>query len=714
MKPFSYSLNFFNYHNLPVILQNEMAECGLACIAMIAGFYGYQSDLNSLRRNFSISLCGTRLHDLIKIAEKLKFSSRPVKLELAQLESLDMPCILHWDMSHFVVLKAVKANKVYIHDPARGEVILSLEETGKHFTGVALELFPEANFEKKKEEKKLSIIDLFQNIKGIRSIIIQILVLSFVLQFFVMASPFYLQIALDEVAVSFDLSLLKMVAFGFSLLLFMQLAVNLLRGKVILYFSSHLNLHMGMQVFQHLVRLPLDYYYKRHLGDIVSRFKAKDEIRQFLSQSLVIGLVDGLMASFIGLMMFFYAPLLAIFVCAAVLLYSSFRFILFPYFSRKTEERVMLVAQADSRFMETIRGMQCVRIFGKEMDRQIVWGKKFVEVINADISLGKLRIKYDFFNQLVLGLENIIVIYLGAKLVVANEMTLGMLIAFTAYKMQFSTRAMSFVEQCLQLKALSVQINRLADMLLTETEKTEGLEYRQAEFSKENITAELSLENISYKHDGSDQYLFKNISMTVAPGEMIAITGGSGAGKSTLLKIMLGLIKPTEGKVLIGGIDIHTIGLSEYRKLIGAVMQDDQLLSGSIGENIAFFNSEMDWEQVRMSAGLSVINFDVEAMPMAYNTLVGDMGTSLSGGQKQRILLARALYREPKVLFLDEATSHLDVRLEGAVNANLKRLNLTCLMIAHRPDTIKFADRIIMLQQGTLVEIKKAPLHAVG
>lgn len=713
MNAFQHSLRFLNQQKLPVILQNEMAECGLACLAMISAFYGYETDLNSLRRKFSLSLYGTRLNELIKMAEALKFSSRPVKLELKNISSLDMPCILHWDMSHFVVLKAVKGGKIYIHDPARGELVLNYEDASKHFTGVALELFPEVNFERKKEEVRLTVFDLFRHIKGIKSIIIQIFILSLVLQLFVLASPFYLQIALDDVAVSFDTSLLKVAAFGFLLLLIMQLAVNYLRGKVILYFSSHLNLHMGMQVFQHLIRLPLDYFYKRHLGDIVSRFKSKDEIRQFMSQSLVTGLVDGLMALGIGLMMFFYSPLLSGIVCLAVLFYASFRFILFPYFKRKTEERVMLEAQADSRFMETMRAMQCVRIFGKETDRQIVWGKKFVEVINADISLGQLRIKYDVLNQMTLGFENILVIFLGAQLVVANELTIGMLIAFTAYKLQFSTRAMNFIEQCLQLKSLSVQANRLADMLLTETESS-AKQSNDGAVVGEKLYAELTLENVSFKHDGMEHYLFKNINLTVKPGEMVALTGGSGCGKSTLLKMMLGLIKPTEGKILLGGVDITHIGLSDYRRLLGAVMQDDQLLSGSIGDNIAFFSSEIDWDRVKLSAAISVMNIDIESMPMAYNTLVGDMGTSLSGGQKQRILLARALYREPKLLFLDEATSHLDVRLEGALNGNLKKMGVTCMMIAHRPDTIKFADRIFVLQQGTLVEIKKAPLQAVS
>lgn len=696
-------LELLNYgwgKKLPVIIQTEVAECGLASVAMIANYYGHEVDLNALRRRFSISSKGATLEGLIKLADGLQFSSRPLRLELEDLEKLKMPAVLHWNLSHFVVLESVKGNKVTIHDPAIGVKVLTLEECSKHFTGVALELTPTPDFKPEKIAKKAKLSDFWSRISGVKRVLIQILILSILLQIFAMATPFYMQIVVDDVIVSQDLNLLMILAIGFGLLTLINILVTALRGVVVLYMGTQLNIQIATNLFRHLLKLPMDYFEKRHIGDVISRFGSLENIKELLTTGLVETVVDGIMAIGLLAMMFVYSPLLSLIVLTSITLYIILRLLLYKPYQQLNEEVIVTGAKQQSNFMESVRAIQSVKLFGNESQRQTVWNNYYADNMNASIKVGKLNISYVFINTFLFGLENVLVIYLAATQVIDGFLTVGMLFAFMSYKRQLTTKASALVDKTIEFKMLSLHMERLGDIVLTEQEQDiEG----QREIDE--VKGVLSLKNISFKYSDNDPYILQDLNFDIEQGQSIAIVGPSGCGKTTLVKIMLGLLKPEKGKVILDGYDIRQIGLRSYRGLIATVMQDDQLLSGSIADNICFFDPESDQKRIEKCAEMAAIHYDISVMPMAYHTLIGDMGSSLSGGQKQRLLLARALYKEPKILFLDEATSSLDVGLETIVNDTVKKLNITRIIIAHRPETIAMADKKLLLYKGVLTEI---------
>lgn len=684
---------------VPVIIQTEVAECGLASIAMVANYYGHKLDLNVLRRKYSISAKGATLQGLIKLADNLQFSSRPLRLELEELSQLKTPCVLHWNLNHFVVLISVKGNKITIHDPAVGKRVMKLSEVSKHFTGVALELTPTPDFKPEKISKRAKLSDFWSRITGLKRVLIQILVLSLLLQVFAIATPFYMQLVVDDVIISRDLDLLLILALGFGLMKLVNLAVTALRGVVILYMGTQLNIQMAANLLRHLLKLPMDYFEKRHIGDIISRFGSLENVKQLLTTGLIETVVDGIMAIGLLVMMFIYSTTLAFIIVVAVALYIVIRLALYRPYRQLKEEAIVADAKQNSNFMETVRGIQSVKLFGNESQRQTVWHNYYADAMNTGIRIGKLDIGYNFINGFLFGLENIIVIYLAASLVMDSLMTIGMLYAFMSYKSQFTEKASALVNKFIQFKMLSLHMERLGDIILTGQE--EDIDSKR---QLSQVKGELDLENISFRYSDNEPYLFKNLNFKIEEGSSIAVVGASGCGKTTLMKVMLGLLKPETGTILVDGYDIRKVGLRTYRNLIGTVMQNDQLLSGSIADNICFFDSDFDQEWIEQCAQMAAIHQDIMAMPMGYHTLIGDMGSSLSGGQKQRLLLARALYKRPKILFLDEATSHLDVGLESVVNRTVKKLNITRIIIAHRPDTIAMADRVVALQNGQLLE----------
>ncbi|MCO7226646.1 peptidase domain-containing ABC transporter [Pleionea sp. CnH1-48] len=697
-------LSFKSEKRLPIILQTEMAECGLACLSMISSYYGHKIDLNTLRRSYPVSLKGATLKSLMMTADHLKFSTRAVRLDMDNLINLKAPAILHWDLNHFVVLKQVKKDRVTIHDPARGIRTLTFSEASQHFTGVALELTPTQQFEVKNDETRMRMSDLWSNITGLKRILIQIFFLSLLLQVFTLVSPFYMQLVVDNVVVGQDLKLLVVLALGFLLLALISVGTDALRGYIIMYLSNQLSIQMAANLFRHLVHLPLSFFEKRHIGDIVSRFSSMDNIKNLMTTGLIETLVDGIMIITTLIMMFVYSPLLACIVLSVVALYALLRVAMYQPFRKLSEESIVANAKENTNFMETVRAAQSIKIFGREAQRQTLWHNHYADAMNADIKINKLKISYKAINDLLFGIENIAVIYFGATLVLEGLFSVGMLFAFTAYKSQFTGKAAKVIEKLIEFRMISLHLSRIADIALTPEEDLgpKGMGTKQ-----EEVKGKLTVDNLSFQYSDAEPQVFRNVSYTFNPGESVAIVGPSGGGKTTLMKNLLGLLDPTSGQIMVDGIEIKKFGLNNYRSHIGAVMQDDQLLSGSLMDNISLFDADVDEERAIECAKLASIDSDIESMPMGYNTLIGDMGTTLSGGQRQRLLLARALYSQPKILFMDEATSNLDTKLESVVNEAVKNLNITRIIIAHRPETIRSADKVVSLNRGVLVEVDK-------
>ncbi|WP_343604179.1 peptidase domain-containing ABC transporter [Roseateles sp.] len=690
------------------ILQSEVAECGLACLAMIATTHGQATTLQDLRRRFPVALKGMKLRDLLEVAAGIGFSGRPLKLDLPFLAKLSLPCILHWDMNHFVVLARVHRASVTVLDPAVGERRLSLDEVSAHFTGVAVELTPNADFKPAAPPPRVSLAALTGKVLGLRQSLVQILLVALVLELFAIVAPLCNQLIIDDVLTSGDRDLLKVLLIGFGLLLVTQTALGLARSWMLVLLTQTLSLQWRGNTFAHLLRLPVGFFERRHLGDITSRFGAVDAIQKTLTTAAIEALLDGLMGVAALVMMLIYAWPLALVVIAAVLLYGLLRWAAYRPLRDAAAERLVVAARESTHFLETLRAMTPLKLFGREQERRAQWQNLIVEVQNRDVRTAKLSMAMSTANTFLFGVENLLVLFLGAGLILDGQqagtvtMTVGMLFAFLSYKGQFTGRVSALINYAVELRMLGLHAERLADIALEPPEPDEVPDHDLA-----HLEASLELRDVSFRYGEREPWILRHVNLTVPAGQSIAITGPSGSGKTTLLKVLLGLLAPEEGEVRYGGMPMRQLGLRNVRRQIGTVMQEDVLLTGSLADNIACFDTQPDPERVQAAAMLAQIHEDICRMPMGYQTLVGDLGSGLSGGQKQRVLLARAIYRRPRILALDEATSHLDVTRERAVTANLARLPLTRLMIAHRPDTIAGAERVIVLEGGAVDELPR-------
>jgi ATP-binding cassette subfamily B protein RaxB len=694
------------------LVQSEAAECGLVALVMVLRANGHETSLLELRRRFYVSLKGAKLSRLIDIAQQLGFSTRPLRLDMEDLGKLKLPCILHWDLNHFVVLAKVGKSKITILDPAVGERKLSLAEVSDHFTGVALELTPTAEFKPQNAAPAVTARQLTGPVRGLWRALAQILLLSVALQVFVVLAPFYMQWVVDQVLVSADRDLLTVLGIGFGLALVLQIGIGLLRGWSVVYLSSRLGLQWMGNVFAHLLKLPLDYFEKRHLGDITSRMSSVQAIQRTLTTSFVEAIIDGLMAMVTLGLMLFYSWKLALVTLLAMILYLGIRAIAYRPVRDRTEQQLVAGAKQQTHLLESLRGMQSLKVAGEESQRRSTYDNLMHDTVNQEVRLARMGLGFNSASQLVFGIERIAVIWIGATLALQNVFSVGMLIAYLAYKDQFAGRMAALIDKWVEFRMLRLHGERLADIVLTPPEEQAA----QPE-ALPPASTRIEVENLSFRYGDGEPWVLKDCSFMIEAGESVAIIGASGCGKTTLVKLLLGLLPPTEGSIRIGGHDLHKIGPRNVRTLVGAVMQDDQLFAGSVADNISFFDPEMDQARIEQAAHLAAVHDEIAAMPMGYHSLIGDMGSSLSGGQKQRVILARALYRNPKLLFLDEATSHLDVMKERLVNDAVKALKLTKVIVAHRPETIASADRVLVMERGCIVQElrpQQAPAESVA
>lgn len=676
----------------PIIYQSEYSECGLACLAMISSFYQQKTDLITIRKKLGYSESGISIRTLCEYAKQINLDSRPLKTDVHEIEQLRLPCILHWNLNHFVVLIQCSKKSVIIHDPAIGKVKYSIEKFKEHYTGIAVEIFPTIDFKKGNVSQGLKLNPFLQASVGLKSGLFKIFVASVLLQVFSLASPYYMQLVIDDVIVNQDHELLTLLFIAFSILSIVSLTTSILRDLIGLHIQTHLNIQWTSGLFSHLIRLPITWFEKRHIGDIVSRFSSQGDIQSFITSTFVSVVLDGLMVTTTLIMMYVYSPTLTFIAILAVLIYACLRWIFYPPFRRNAEEVITASAKEDSFFLEGIRSVQAIRLHGHEDKRKNEWLSLYADVVNLGIKGSLWSLGFSSVNTIVFAIENMCVIYFAANFVMEGVFSIGMMMAFMSYKGQFSSRINNLIDSFISFKMLDIHLSRLSDIVLEPQESNrKGLGFSG------KIVGCITLENISFRYGPKSKVLFDNVNLSLKFGDNIAITGISGSGKTTLLKIILGLLEPTSGKILFDGIDIRKIGLVKYRKLIGSVMQNDTLLSGTLAENISFFDDIYDPLKIEKSSKLASIHNDIEALPMGYQTLIGDMGVQLSGGQVQRVLLARAIYLNPYILVLDEATSNLDFDNEQRVNSGISQLPVTRILVTHRQSTLEYVDKVYNL-----------------
>lgn len=702
---------------LPVIRQTESAECGLACLTMIACWHGLLTDLPTLRERFSISTQGMTLQRLMECASGIRLSSRAVRLEPEDLKSLSLPCILHWNINHFVVLHKVQGSKLVIHDPDKGRITLSLQDAGKHFTGVALELTPASDFTVRDERKKIRLHQLTGKTPGLRTAMLRIIIFALALEVLTLGSPLINQMVIDEVLVAADRSLLTLIIIALLLLSLTQMLLSLARQWASITLSVNFNMQWTARVFHHLVRLPLAWFDARSKGSINARFEAVDTIQQALTTQVLEGILDVLLVVSTLCMMLLYSPEMTLIALLAAIIYGVLRALWYPSLRQSAEDAWDAGARESGYFLETLNGILSLRINGVTAYREAAWLNLNVTRRNTQLRQSRLLMCYDIAHTLTGSVVSAVILWKGAGEVLNGTFTVGMLVAYLSYQMRFSSSISSLTDKFFSWRMLDIYNDRLADIVLTPTEG-----HQQQPFHEYNSTSvippiscgtvagddhpPLSLEHVTFSHKGGNKPILCGVSLMLHPGEVVAITGKSGCGKSTLVKLILGVHIPDEGTIRTFGILQTHPDYFQVRQRIGTVLQDDHLFSGSIADNIIFFSEDRNYERMARCAQLALIDSDIMAMPMGYQTLIGETGGGLSGGQKQRVLLARALYKRPGFLLLDEATSHLDVESEIQISQTLRLLGLPVLLIAHRPETIASADRVLYLADGDFTELK--------
>jgi ATP-binding cassette, subfamily B, bacterial CvaB/MchF/RaxB len=697
-------IDFQGGKRTPYIPQNEASECGLACLAMVASYHGYKTDLLALRQRYGTSLKGATLKGLMEIAERLGFSSRPLRGDIDDLTHLSLPSILHWNLNHFVVLtkisKGLAGTRYHVHDPARGAQVLTRDEVSRHFTGVALDLLKSESFRPKIEQSKLRITQLWSSMTGFWQTIRQVVLLSVILQLAALATPFFLQISIDTVFPSFDRDLLLMLALGFGGLAIINFLAGWLRSLVLVTLNNALSYQVTVNLFRHLMRLPLPWFEKRHVGDIVSRFGSTLPITQLLSQGMIAAFIDGVMALLTLTLMFVYSPILGAVALVALLLYASLRVAFLQALRFRNIDAITTAATENTLFIESVRGISAIKAFGQESNRQRIWQKAKADAINAQIKLGRLTAGFDAGAQMMLAIERVLFIYLAISLALDAQLSVGMIFAFQAYKQQFLDAGVRLVEQAMNFSIVKVHLGRISDIALSR-QKNEGV---QSTASAPEFGTGLELQNIRFRYSPADPEILKGVNLSIKPGDIIGMAGPSGGGKTTLIKIIKGLIDPVGGQVLLNGRPLNRYDQSKLGELIGYVAQDDSLYAGTISENISFFDPYAELDDVVATAKLARVHDDIMAMPMQYESLVGDMGSTLSGGQKQRVCIARAIYRKPALLILDEGTANIDPMMEHALMKSLTELNIAILICSHQPSAISHATRLTALLGGQLLE----------
>jgi ATP-binding cassette subfamily B protein RaxB len=686
-------LNFSYSRKVPRILQTESSECGLACLAMVAGYYGLNVDMFNLRQKFGISTQGATLNLVANIASQIQLKTRPLSLGIDEVKQLKTPCILHWDMNHFVVLVKVRHASFVIHDPAFGRRVVGLKEMSQHFTGVALELWPDKDFHKETVKTKLRLLDLMKNIDGLPGALLKIFSLSIVIESINLLLPVGTQLVTDHVIQAHDHSLLAVICLGLVVFTLFRAFVSVIRAWTSIQLGTLTDIQWKTTLFDHLMKLPLAFFEKRNLGDIQSRFGSLDAIRTTFTNSIVSGIIDGIMTIGLFAMMMLYGGWLVWVVFGFTACYALMRLLTYRIYRQFSEEQIIKSAKANSHFMETLYGISTIKALGINSKRSNYWLNLNVDATNTGIKITRFNMLFGGINTLITTMDQVIILWLGAMMVIENGMTLGMFMAFNAYRGQFSQRASSLIDLAINLRMLSLHNERISDIVFTRAED----EAEAREIFQPGKGVAVDVKELTYQYDALSKPIFADINFSIEAGESVAVVGPSGAGKTTLLKVMCGLLYPTHGRILVDGIDIHKVGINNFRRSIACVLQDDRLFSGSIAENICGFEANQNQELMVACAMYSNIHNEIMQLPMGYESLIGELGTGISGGQKQRLFIARALYRRPSILFMDEATSHLDLENEAMINKAISSLKITRIIVAHRPSTIASADRVIDL-----------------
>ena len=681
------------------IYQESMNDCGLACLAMIATHHGLNVTVRQLSEQCDVGSIAMSAHDLVRIAGNLCMNSRVLRLEPDELAELITPCILHWKMNHFVVLESADQNRIVIIDPALGRRSLSALEADRLFTGIALEITRAETFVAKKTPSALSVFCVAHGLTTEKKAIGYIIALVMTLEILTLTMPLVSQIIIDGAITSQDKDFLLVAALGGTILVLFQFTLSVVGDVAKLRLSQRIGLRWSSNLFLHLMKLPWAYFQQRQLGEISSRFSALKPIKEFLLASVTKTPIDIIVLICAGSLMALYNTTLLWIVLIAGLCYGFTQAFFHPLLRNATAERLILSAKEHAYFLESLRAALTIKMSGNVDLRANQWSNIIVDVQNRGTATQKIQILSSGINALIFGVESMSVLFVAGNSIIDSEMSIGMLIAFLGFKSNFTSRLAGIINTITQWHMQSVQCDRLADIALHKPE-----EATSKTSPGPHSCLKIELVNVSFRPRMDSPWIIKNVNLIINPGDSLAIVGRSGSGKSTLTKLILGFLEPTEGHVLVNGLRLAEFGPASLRAMTGAVMQEDQVLNGTIAENIASFDLESQMTQVRSACKTANLHHVICKLPMGYHTVITDACSTLSSGQRQRPYLARAIYKCPKLLILDEATNNLDSHSEQHIISSLREMDITLITIAHRVETLALASKVIELEKGEIID----------
>ena len=707
---------FPHYH------QHESADCGPACLRMIAKYYGRQYSLEMLRERSFITREGVSMLGISDAAEYLGMHTLGVKITFEQLANeAVLPCILHWNQNHFVVCYGIKKKRfsddfnVYIADPASQKLCYSKAEFCKCWLstkvsgqdcGTALLLEPGVNFgniddEFVSREKSISsFIGYFLPYKKLFFQLLLGMVLGSLLQ---LIFPFLTQAMVDVGIGNRDLGIITLILIVQLMLFFSQLTVGYIRSWILLHINSRIDISLISDFLQKITNMPLHFFDSKNIGDIMQRIGDHGRIKSFLmgkSINIVFSLVNFVVFMFI--LAYYNKQVLTIFIIGNVL-YVSWILFFMRYRRELDAKRFNLSSTEQSRIIQLIQGMQDIKLNNCERQKRWEWERIQVRLFKVSVrglTIGQIQQAGSvFFTQTT----NIIISFIAAKAVVEGDMTLGMMMSQTYIIGQISAPIGDFINFAHTLQDARISMERLNDIHAQEDEEYDIC--NKLSLLPENGT--ITVRDLTYSYSGAERdYAIKNLSLDIPEGKVTAIVGESGSGKTTLIKLLQGFYKPNSGTIKVGGISLDCINPHLWRKSTGSVMQESYIFSDTIAKNIALSTDEVDVRRLYDSALLANADEFISALPLGYNTRIGMEGSGVSQGQRQRLLIARAIYKNPKYLFFDEATNSLDATNERIIMENLQKifLNRTVVIAAHRLSTVMNADNIVVMKKGEIVE----------
>ncbi|MBX3162140.1 MAG: peptidase domain-containing ABC transporter [Deltaproteobacteria bacterium] len=684
---------------IPFVQQLEAADCGAACLAMVLGFLGRDVGLDEVREAIGVSSRdGATGEAIVRGAEWYGLRARGLSLDVDQLRYLPPGTILHWAFNHFVVFERRTAKGVHVVDPAKGPRFIPAKQFGELFTGVVLVFEPGDTFERKRRGTG-RFAWYVRQLGQQRHVLGRVVVTSLLLRVFALALPLVTAVIVDRVVPHSDRNLLVVVSVGLGALLVFQLVTALVRSHLILQLRTNLDTRLTLGFVDYLSRLPYQFFQRRSAGDLLMRVNNNATVREMLTTNTLSALLDGILVLGYAVLIFALAPLMGAVVVGLGLVEASVFWLSRRSYRDMMARSLDVQARQQSYLVEVLGGMETLKAAAAEARAVEKWSNLYVDELNAALDRGRLSARVDALGGLITTASPLAVLVLGALQVMDGRISLGEMLAINALAIGLLAPLSTMVNVALQLQLLGSYMDRIDDVLQTDPEQTgEGLARAP------RLTGRITLQNVSFRYGDNLPYVVRDVSVDIKPGQTVAIVGTSGCGKSTLARLLAGLYRPVDGRILFDNHDVVSLELRSLRRQIGVVFQTPSLFAGSIRGAIALAAPNAPLAKLVDAARVAAVHDDVMAMPMGYETLLSDGGMSLSGGQRQRIALARALVADPAVLILDEATSALDGQTERRVIENLAQLKCTQIVLAHRLSTIVNADLILVMDGGEIVE----------